>query len=144
MSSEELAAAGVPPTEGNAPSSTNDPAAKTIRDSSSCEDGEIRSENRFGGDEDLSNVQVDLSELVTAKVKSYRPAFVFGMSKVTAETIKEYEKAGFSLLVMIVHLLKKKLLLPKKMKLSSSGISSFVVSDFHVILYFLLFLIDSP
>jgi hypothetical protein len=66
------------------------------------------------------------------------------MSKVTAETIKEYEKAGFSLLVMIVHLLKKKLLLPKQMKLSSSGISSFVVSDFHVILYFLLFLIDSP
>jgi hypothetical protein len=95
MTSEELAAAGVLPTEGNAPSSRNDPIAKTIRDSNSREDGEIGSENRSGGDEDLSNIEVDLSELVAAKVKSYPPAFVFGNSKVTTETIKEHEKAGF-------------------------------------------------
>jgi hypothetical protein len=61
MTSEELASTGVPPTGENAPSSTNDPAAEAIRDSGSREDGEIRSENRSGGDEDLSNVEVDLS-----------------------------------------------------------------------------------
>jgi hypothetical protein len=95
MTSEELAAASIPLIEGSAPSSTNDEAAKTIRDSGSCEDGDIRSENRSGGDEDLSNVDIDLSELVAVKVKFYPPAFVFGESKVMAGTIKEYEEARF-------------------------------------------------
>jgi hypothetical protein len=93
--SEELVAADVLPTGENAPSSTNDPATEAVRDSGSREDEEIRSENRLRGGEDHSNVEVDLSELVAAKVKSYSPAFVFDKSKVTAKTIKEYEEAGF-------------------------------------------------
>jgi hypothetical protein len=101
MTLEELATDSVLPTEGNvhdsenALSRTDDSAAETIRDSGSREDGEIRSENRSGGEEDLSNVDVDINELVAAKAKSYPPTFVFGKFKVTAETIKEYEKARF-------------------------------------------------
>jgi hypothetical protein len=56
MTSEELAAAGVPRIEENTPPSTNDPAVEAIRDSCSREDGEIRSESKSGGDEDISNV----------------------------------------------------------------------------------------
>jgi hypothetical protein len=81
MTSEELAVAGVPPSEENAPSRTNDSATETVHDSGSHKDGEIRSENKSSGDEDLSNVEVDLNELVAAKVKSYPPAFVFSKSK---------------------------------------------------------------
>jgi hypothetical protein len=64
MTSEELAATGVSPTKGNAPSSTNDLATEIIHDSGSREDGEIRSENKSGSEEDLSNVDVDLNEPV--------------------------------------------------------------------------------
>jgi hypothetical protein len=95
MTSEELVAAGVPPTEGNIPSSANDPVAETIGDSSSREDGEIRSENRSGGEEDLSNVDADLSDLVALATSSYPPAFVFGESKVKTDLIKEHEEFGF-------------------------------------------------
>jgi hypothetical protein len=70
-------------------------AARTIHDSSSREDGEIRSENRSGSEEDLSNVNADVSELVSMKSKSYPPTFVFGESKVTVDLIKEYEEAAF-------------------------------------------------
>jgi hypothetical protein len=108
MTSEKLAAAGVPPTEENALPSTNNLAAEAIRDPYSREDGGIRSENRFGGDEDLSNVEVDLNELVVAKATSCPPAFVFSESKVTTKLIKEYEKAGFSLLVTYALLLVKR------------------------------------
>jgi hypothetical protein len=95
MTSEELAAVGVPPIGETAPPSTNDPVAEAVRDSNSREDGEIRSENKSEGGEGLSNVEVDLSELVVAKATSYPPTFVFGESKVRAEIIKEYEKAEF-------------------------------------------------
>jgi hypothetical protein len=95
MTSEVLVATGVPSTEENAPPSTNDPATEAIHDSGSREDGEIRYENKSIGDEDRSNVEVDLNELVAAKVKSYPPTFVFVKSKVTAEIIKEYEDVGF-------------------------------------------------
>jgi hypothetical protein len=77
------------------PPSTNDPAAKAVRDSGSWEDGEIKPGSKSYGGEDLSNVEADLSDLVAAKVTSYSPAYVFGKSKVTAEVIKEYEEAGF-------------------------------------------------
>jgi hypothetical protein len=98
MTSEELAATGIQPTEGNVPDSENvssRPAAETIHNSGSREDGEIRSENRSGSEGDLSNVDADISELVVMKDKSYPLAFVFGESKVMADLIKEYEKAGF-------------------------------------------------
>jgi hypothetical protein len=94
-SSEELAAAGALTTGENAPPHTDDPATEAIHDSDSREDREIRFENRSIDDEDISNVEVDLSELVAARAKSYPPAFVFGKSKVTAEIIEEYERAGF-------------------------------------------------
>jgi hypothetical protein len=86
----------------NVQSLTDDPAVETIHDSDSREDGEIRSENRSGGEEDLSNVDVDVSELVAMKTKSYPLAFVFDKSKVTVDLIKENEEAGFSLSVMDV------------------------------------------
>jgi hypothetical protein len=97
------------------------------------------SENRSSGDEDLSNVEVGLNELVAAKVKSYPLAFVFGKSKVTAETIKEYEEAEFSLLVMDALLLRKKSLPLKPMKLLFSGTFSPVDLDFLVTPISLLF-----
>jgi hypothetical protein len=95
LTSEELATAGVPPTGESTPSRTDDPAAEVIRNSDSRKDGEIRSEDKSGGVEFLSNVEVDLNELVAAQVKSYPPASVFGELKVTAELIKEYEEARF-------------------------------------------------
>jgi hypothetical protein len=101
MTSKELTVAGVSPTREeihdfeNIWSRMEDPAPGTIHDSESREDGEIRSENKFGGEEDISNIDVDLNELVVVKAASPPPAFVFGESKVTADLIKEYENAGF-------------------------------------------------
>jgi hypothetical protein len=102
MTLEELVAAGVSPTveeirdSENIQSHVEDPTPGTVHDSRSCEDGEIRSENKSGGKEDLSNVDVDMNELVVVKAASHPPAFVFGKSKVTADLIKEYENAGFN------------------------------------------------
>jgi hypothetical protein len=68
MTSEEFAAAGVSPTREEIHNSENiqsrmeDPALSTIHDSGSREDGEIRSENKSDGEEDLSNVDVDLND----------------------------------------------------------------------------------
>jgi hypothetical protein len=65
MTSEELVAAGVPPTRKeirdseNVQSRTDDPATGTVHDSGSREDEKIRSENKSGGEEDLSNVEAD-------------------------------------------------------------------------------------
>jgi hypothetical protein len=71
MTSEELAADGVPLTEGITPSITNDPATEIIHDSGSRKDGEIRFENRSGGEEDLSNIDVHLNKLVVVKAASH-------------------------------------------------------------------------
>jgi hypothetical protein len=84
MISEELAAASI--------SSTR----KENHDSGNREDGEIRSEDRSGAEEELADVDADLRDLITAKSsKSYPPSFVFGESNVTADLIREYEVAGF-------------------------------------------------
>jgi hypothetical protein len=73
-----------------------DPTPGTVHDSGSREEGEIRSKNKSGGKEDLTNVEVDPSELVTLRsIKSYPSSFVFGESNVTADVIKEYETDGF-------------------------------------------------
>jgi hypothetical protein len=135
---EELAAAGVPSTGENAPPSANDTVAEAIRDSGSHEDGEIMSENKSGGDEDLSNVEVNLDELISSK-GSYPPALVFGRSKVNTELIKEYEEAGYFPSGDGRPPSKEGTLLPRQTRLLSSGFSSFVVSNFYAILFFLIF-----
>jgi hypothetical protein len=84
MTSKELAAAGLSPTR------------EEIHDSGSREDGEVRSEDKSGGEEDIADVDADPNELVAAKSeKSYPPTSVFGESKVTSDLIKEYEATEF-------------------------------------------------
>jgi hypothetical protein len=102
MTSEELATVGVSPTgveiheSENIQSRVDDPASDTVPSSGSREEGEIGFGSKSGGEEDLTNIDANLSELVTVKsVKSYPLAFVFGESKVTAALIKECEEAGF-------------------------------------------------
>jgi hypothetical protein len=102
MTSEELAAGGVSPTGAeiheseNIQSQVDDPASYTVPGSGRCEEGEIGSGSKSGGEEDLTNVDADPSELVAVKsVKSYPLAFVFGESKVTTALIKEYKEAKF-------------------------------------------------
>jgi hypothetical protein len=103
MTSEELVVAGVPPTgedtrdSGSVQSRVDDPTGGIIPDFGIHEEREIRSEERSGGEEDLSNVDADVNELVGMKTRSYPPTFVFGESKVTADLIKEYEEARFFL-----------------------------------------------
>jgi hypothetical protein len=96
MTTEELAAAGIPPAEeeiqepeiSQPPKDNTSPAASG---SENREDGEIRSEG-----EDIEDVDVDLKDLVAAKrSKPLPPSFVFGESKVTTKLIREYEAVGF-------------------------------------------------
>jgi hypothetical protein len=83
LTTEELAAAGIPPAEqeiqepkiAQPPEDYTSPAASA---SGNREDGEIRSD-----EEDIRDVDADLNDLV------------FGKSKVTADLIREYEAAGF-------------------------------------------------
>jgi hypothetical protein len=84
ITSEELAAGGL------------SPIGEQILESGSHEDGEIRSEAKSGGEEDLADVDADPKELVDARgAKSYPlAAFVFGESNVTTDLIKEYEATG--------------------------------------------------
>jgi hypothetical protein len=94
MTSEELIEAGVPQAVENVPQSMTSQTTEVVRESSSREDGEIRSENRSEGGEDLSNVEVNLNELISSK-GSYPPVLVFRKYKVSSELIKEYEEVGF-------------------------------------------------
>jgi hypothetical protein len=72
------------------------PSKEEFYDAGNREDGEIRSEYKFGAEEDLGDVDADPSDLVTVKImRPYPPAFVFGESKVIVELIKEYEATGF-------------------------------------------------
>jgi hypothetical protein len=102
MTSEELAAAGILSTgeeiheSGNVQSREDNPVPDIAPDSENREDGEIRSEDIFGAEEDPAHVDADPRELIAAKSsKSYPPSFVFGESKVTTNLIREYEAAGF-------------------------------------------------
>jgi hypothetical protein len=95
MTTEELAAAGLPAepvVQGpeNAPplEEEGSPAAS---DSRSHEDGEVRTD-----DEDVGDVDADVRDLVrTRPAGPLPPSLVFGESKVTTNTIREYEAAGF-------------------------------------------------
>jgi hypothetical protein len=102
MTSEELAATGIAPTEGEVHESKNtqpredNPVPDSVPGSKNREEGEIRSENASGTEEDLIDVDADVKDLMAAKSsKSYPPSFVFGESKVTINLIREYESAGF-------------------------------------------------
>jgi hypothetical protein len=55
MTSEELAAAGLSPT------------GEEIRDSGSREEGEVRSEEKSSGEENLVDVDADPNKLIAAK-----------------------------------------------------------------------------
>jgi hypothetical protein len=96
MTTEELAAAGIPlaeqdiqePEIAQPPEDNTSPA---VSGSENREDVEIRSEG-----EDIEDVDVDLKDLVVAKQsKALPPSFIFGESKVTTNLIREYEAAGF-------------------------------------------------
>jgi hypothetical protein len=102
MTSEELAAAGIPPAEGEVQESKNtqpqegNPVLDSVPDFENREEGEIRSESTSGVEEDLADVDADPRVLMVAKSsKSYPPSFVFGETKVTTNLIREYEAAGF-------------------------------------------------
>jgi hypothetical protein len=104
MTSEELAAAGISSTGEEVNESENiqpqedSPFLAIVSDSENREDGEIRSEDISGAEEDLADVDADLKELVAAtSSKSFPPSFVFGESKVTRNLIREYEAARFFL-----------------------------------------------
>jgi hypothetical protein len=95
MMTEELVAAGLPaepevrePWTAQLAEDETSPAASGF---GNREDGEIRSE-----EEDIEDIDADLKDLVTAKrSKALLAAFVFSESKVTANSIREYEVAGF-------------------------------------------------
>jgi hypothetical protein len=130
MTSEELAAAGLPPTEEEiqeaeiAQLPENNPVA-SARGSGNHEEGEVRSEG-----EDIEDVDADLKDLVASKrSKSLPSSFVFGESKVTMDLIREYEAAGLT----------SKFLLPNQVRSSCFVISSPVDSGSLVILFYLLF-----
>jgi hypothetical protein len=97
MTSEELAAAGNSPTEGEVHGSKNvqpqagNPVPAAVLESENREDGEIRSEG-----EDLRDVDADPRDLIAAKRSKSLPLyFVFCQSKVTTNLIREYEAVGF-------------------------------------------------
>jgi hypothetical protein len=96
MTSEELAAGGIPPAGEEVRESENaqlpeDNPVLAAGGSENREEGEIRSEG-----EDLGDVDADPRELIAAKrSKSFPPSFVFGESKVTTNLVKEYEAVGF-------------------------------------------------
>jgi hypothetical protein len=96
MTSEELAAAGLPPAEEEIQEAEiaqlpEDNLVAAASGSENCEEEEIRSEG-----EDIEDVDVDLKDLIAAKrSKSLPPSFVFGESKVTTDLIREYEVVGF-------------------------------------------------
>jgi hypothetical protein len=96
MMSEELAAAGIPPTgeeiqEPEIAQPPEDNTAPAASRSENREDGEIRSEG-----EDIEDVDADPKDLIAEKrSKTLSLSFVFGESKVTTNLIREYEAAGF-------------------------------------------------
>jgi hypothetical protein len=96
MTTEELAAAGIPPAEEEIQEPKiaqppKDNISPDVSGSENREDGEIGSEG-----EDIGDVDADLKDLVaTKRSKPLPPSFVFGESKVTTNLIREYEAAGF-------------------------------------------------
>jgi hypothetical protein len=94
MTSEELAATGLPPVEEDMQGTEIGQLSEenpTADGSEIREEGELRSEG-----ENIEDVDADLKDLVSAKRSKALPAsFVFGESEVTADLIREYEAIGF-------------------------------------------------
>jgi hypothetical protein len=94
MTTEELIAAGLaidPAVEG-AERATPTEDVGSPSGSRSREDGEVQSDDG----EDIGDVDAGVSDLVKTKAAGpLPPSLVFGESKVTANMIREYEKAGF-------------------------------------------------
>jgi hypothetical protein len=94
MTNEELVAAGLPldPVAESAEHAA--PAEDSGSPSGSCsrEDGEVRSD----GGEDIRDVDAGVDDLIRARSSGpLPPSLAFGESKVTSNTIREYEKVGF-------------------------------------------------
>jgi hypothetical protein len=92
MTTEELVAAGLPVVEGPEnvppPEEGGSPAANGSR---SHEDGEVRTD-----DEDVRDVDAGVDDLVRTRPAGPLPSsLVFGELKLTTNTIREYEAAGF-------------------------------------------------
>jgi hypothetical protein len=94
MTTEELIAAGLPldlvaeGAEHAAPvEDSGSPSGSRSR-----EDGEVQSDNG----EDIGDVDASISDLIKARTSGpLPPSLSFGESKVTSNTIREYEKVGF-------------------------------------------------
>jgi hypothetical protein len=94
MTTEELIAAGLPvdPVVEGAEHAAPTEDSGSPSGSRSREDGEVQSDNG----EYIGDVDAGVSDLVKARISGQLPpSLVFGESKVTANTIREYEKAGF-------------------------------------------------
>jgi hypothetical protein len=85
MTNEELIAAGLP----------HDPAAEDSGSpggSRSRKDGEVQSDSGEG----IGDVDAGVDDLIRTRTSGpLLPSLAFGVSKVTSNTIREYEKAGF-------------------------------------------------
>jgi hypothetical protein len=94
MTTEELIAAGLPidPVVEGAEHAAPTEDVGSPSGSRSREDGEVQSDDG----EDIGDVDASVSDLVKTKSAGpLPPSLVFGESKVTANMIREYEKAGF-------------------------------------------------
>jgi hypothetical protein len=94
MTSEELVAAGLPlnPAAESAEHATPAEDSGSPSGSRSREDGEVRSD----GGEDIGDVDAGVDDLIRARTSGpLPPSLAYGESKVTSNTIREYEKAGF-------------------------------------------------
>jgi hypothetical protein len=94
MTTEELIAVGLPldPVVEGAEHAAPTQDSGSPSGSRSREDREVQSDNG----EDIGDVDAGISELVKARTSGpLPPSLVFGESKVTTNTIWEYEKAGF-------------------------------------------------
>jgi hypothetical protein len=94
MTTEWLIAAGLPldPVVEGAEHAAPTEDSGSPSGSRSREDGEVQSDNG----EDIGDVDAGVSDLVKARTSGpLPPSLVFGESKVTTNTIREYEKAWF-------------------------------------------------
>jgi hypothetical protein len=94
MTTEELIAAGLPidPIVEGAEHAAPTEDVGSPSGSRSREDGEVQSDDG----EDIRDVDAGVSDLVKTKTAGpLPPSLVFGESKITANMIREYEKAGF-------------------------------------------------
>jgi hypothetical protein len=94
MTNEELVAAGLPldPVAENAEHAAPAEDSGSPSGSRSREDGEARSD----GAEDIGDVDAGVDDLIRARSSGpLPPSLAFGESRVTSNTIREYEEAGF-------------------------------------------------